>query len=70
MVYLQQLEKKHCRTKVQARILRLEGEKSYGFAFEKAPTELGSLQPRLNKNTLVLKRVNETKYLNIYTGQS
>ena len=64
------MKKKLYWAKVQARILRLEGEKSHEFALEEAPTELVSLRPRLDKDTQALKKAKETKHLDGYTSQS
>ena len=69
-VHFQQLEKKYPQAEVQTKILWLEGKKSYGFVFEKAPTKLRSSRLWLDKNVLVLKKAKETKRLDVYTGQS
>ena len=62
------MEKKHCQAEVQAKILRLEGEKSREFVFEEAPIESKFLWPRLNKDAFMLEKAKDIKCPDMYTS--
>lgn len=63
-------EKKYQCAKVQLRIRKLQEKKFCGFAQIKTPNKLKSLQPRLNKDMLTLKRAKKVKRLDVYISQS